>query len=223
MATNDVISKLVRDLEPVSPLALPRVRLTRWGLIVVPAAALVVAAIGPRADLFAAAATLSFQAHFALLMLAAVTSAIAALAMAMPGEPIGQWRRVAPVAAVLAWAAWLSGELLVSAASGQVIWPVAAGWGCVAKSFAFGVTPAIVLTMMLGRGAPEDGRRTMIFAGLAAAAVGALGVELTCPMTSPTHLLLWHAGPVAAAVVLAAVWGRTVLHRFSSTWPESRR
>ena len=63
----------------------------------------------------------------------------------------------------------------------------------------------------------------MIFAGLAAAAVGALGVELTCPMTSPTHLLLWHAGPVAAAVVLAAVWGRTVFHRFPSTWPESRR
>ena len=223
MATNDVISNLVRDLEPVSPLALPRVRLARWGLIVVPAAALVVAALGPRVDLLAAAATPRFHAHAALLLLAAATSAIAALTLAIPGEPMGWWRRVAPVAAILTWGVWLSAELLVFAASGQEIWPIAAGWGCVAKAFAFGVTPGLALTIMLGRGAPSDARATMVFAGLAAAAVGALGVELTCPMTSPTHLLLWHAGPVVAAVLLASLLGRRVFNTLSSAWPGNRR
>ncbi len=222
MATNDLISNLVRDLRPVQPLPLPQVRLAQWGLVAVPATAIVMAAIGPRVDLPAAAATLSFQAHSALLLMAAATSAVAALALAVPGEQVGHWRRFAPVAAALAWGAWLSGELLVFAASGQEIWPIASGVGCVAKAFAFGVTPGVVLTIMLGRGAPGDARATMVFAGLAAAAVGALGVELTCPLTSPTHLLLWHAGPVVAAVMVAAAFGRTMFDRLTSVLSRTR-
>ena len=62
MATDDVIANLVRDLQPVRPLPLPRVRFAQWGLVAVPVMAIVMAAIGPRIDLVAAAATWSFQA-----------------------------------------------------------------------------------------------------------------------------------------------------------------
>lgn len=47
----------------------------------------------------------------------------------------------------------------------------------------------------------------MTFAALAAGGVGALGVELTCPKTDAMHLLIWHAGPIVALPVVAAVAG----------------
>jgi hypothetical protein len=110
--------------------------------------------------------------------------------------------------ALAAWCAWLAAELLVFAAGGEEVWPVAAGWGCIAKAFIVGLMPGLGLAIMVGRGAPVDARRTMVFAAMGAAAVGAFGVELTCPLTSPMHLLLWHAGPALAVVLVVASLGR---------------
>lgn len=207
MANNDVIDALVRDLEPVSPLPLSRVRLRRWMMASVAVGAVSVAVLGRRGDLAIALFAQPFQAHVVFLVLAAVSSAAASLALAIPGEPVRAWRRAAPAVALGAWLAWLAGELMPLAAAGGAAWP-AAGWGCVAKAFAIGAAPGLILAVMVGRGAPGDVRATVTFAALAAAAVGALGVELTCPLNGPTHLLLWHAGPVMVVVLLAALFGR---------------
>lgn len=207
MATNDVIDRLVQQLEPVSPLALPTVRLSWWVAASAAAAALAVSALGRRGDLVAVVFAQPFQVHVVLLVLAAVSSAAAALALAIPGEPVRAWRRAAPPVALGAWLAWLGGELMLLAASGGTAWP-AAGWGCVAKAFAIGAAPGLMLATMVGRGAPGDVRATVTFAALAAAAVGALGVELTCPLDGPMHLLVWHAGPVMTVVLVAALSGQ---------------
>ncbi len=207
MATDDLIDALVRDLEPVSPLSLPGERLRRWMMASVAVGAASVAVLGRRGDLASTIFTQPFLAHIAFLTLAAVSSAAAALALAIPGEPLRSWRRAAPVVALGAWLAWLAGELMPLLAAGGAAWP-AAGWGCIAKAFAIGATPGLLLAVMVGRGAPTDVRATVTFAALAAAAVGALGVELTCPLDGPTHLLLWHAGPVMVVVLLAALFGR---------------
>lgn len=223
MATNDVIASLVSDLKPVSPLPLPRVRLWRWLAVSAALATVAVAALGRRGDLVSAASTPPFQAHVLLLLIAAVSSAGAALALAIPGEFLASWRRAAPMVAVVAWGAWLVGELLVLAASTGDVWPIAHGWGCVAKAFAVGVTPGLLLAVMVGRGAPADPRAPVIFTALAAAAVGALGVEMTCPLTSPMHLLLWHAGPVVAVVLLASMFGRTMFAAFTPPRARGRK
>lgn len=215
MATNDVINALVRDLEPVSPLPLPRVRLRRWVMTSAALGAASVAVLGRRGDLATSVFAQPFQAHVAFLVLAAVTSAAAALALAIPGEPVGTWRRAAPAVALGAWLAWLAGELMPLAAAGGAAWPEA-GWGCVAKAFAIGATPGMLLAVMIGRGAPSDVRATVTFAALAAAAVGAIGVELTCPLDGPMHLLLWHAGPVMVVVLLAALFGRAAFTVFAA-------
>jgi len=215
METNDLIKGLVRNLEPVSPLPLPTVRLRRWMLASVAASAAVVAVIGRRADLATMMFAQPFQAHVAFLVVAAISSAAAALALAIPGESVSRWRRAAPLIATGAWLAWLAGEVLPLAAAGGATWP-AAGWGCVAKSFAIGAAPGLLLAVMVGRGAPADVRATVTFAALAAAAVGALGVELTCPLDGPMHLLLWHAGPVMALVMLATLFGRTAFAALSA-------
>lgn len=215
MATNDVIDALVRDLRPVSPLPLPPVRLRRWLMASAALGAATVAMIGRRGDLAAAMFSQPFQAHVAFLVLAAVSSAAASLALAIPGEPVRGWHRAAPAVALGVWLAWLAGELMPLAAAGAAAWP-AAGWGCVAKTFAIGATPGLILAIMIGRGAPGDVRATVTFAALAAAAVGALGVELTCPLNGPMHLLLWHAGPVMVIVLLAALFGRAAFVAFAA-------
>ncbi len=211
MATDEMIANLVGDLRPVRPLPAPQARLVRWGLLAVATTAIVTAGLGPRANLLASLATLPFYAHSVLLLLVALSSAIAALAMAIPGEQVRPSQRWAPVAAGLAWAAWLGAELWVSAANGGGLSPGTAGIACVAKAVVFGVAPGMALTVMLGRGLPSDTRTTMVFAALAAAAVGALGVQLTCPVTNPSHLLVWHGGPVVVAALTAGVIGRTML------------
>lgn len=222
MATDELIASLVRDLRPVRPLPVPQVRLAQWGLVAVATLVMVTAGLGARFNLLASLATLPFQAHAFLLLLVTLSAAIAALAMAVPGEQIGRWRRLAPVAAGLAWTAWLLGELWVFAAQGHSLSPGMEGVGCVAKAFAFSVAPGIVFTIMLGRGLPGDTRTTMVFAALAAAAVGALGVELTCPLTNPSHLLVWHGGPVVAAVLAAWVVGQAMFDKVTLALSRTR-
>lgn len=215
MATDDLIDSLVRDLEPVSPLPLPSVRLWRWLAASVALVAAAVAVLGRRGDLDIAIFAQPFQAHVLLLALAALTSAAAALTMAIPGETVQSWRRVVPAVALGAWLAWLASEVLPLAAAGGAAWP-AAGWGCVAKAFAIGVSPGLILAAMIGRSAPGDARATVTFVAMAAAAVGSLGVELTCPLDGPMHLLLWHAGPVVVTVLLTGLFGRAAFAAFAA-------
>lgn len=208
MATNEVIANLVRELRPLAPLPLPRTRTLWWAA----ASALItlgaVSAIGLRADLGSAATTPSFQMHALFLLVAAWGSAAAALTAAVPGEPLSRSRQTAPLIALSGWCLWIGAELGWLAAAGGAWWPVAAGWGCVAKSFAVGFLPAALLIMMIAKAAPPDLRRTGLFAGLSGAAVGAFGVEMTCPIVNPAHLLLWHAGPAVAIVAVAALFNR---------------
>jgi hypothetical protein len=222
MGTNDVIDSLVRDLQPVTPLPLPSARLRRWTAGAVAAVAAAVAVLGRRGDLDIALLTMPLQAHALFLILAAISSAGAALALAIPGEPVTGRQRAAPLLSLGAWVAWLVVELIPVAMAEGLSWP-AAGWGCVAKAFAIGVTPGVVLAILVGRAAPGDARATVTFAALAAAAVGALGVELTCPLDGAMHLLLWHAGPVLVVVLGGGVCGRAVFATSAGQWAAKRR
>lgn len=214
MATNDVISELVRDLRPVRPLPVPRVRLARWAVIATGAAFVAVAALGIRRDVASALSSLTFQVHVFLLVVAAASSAGAALVLATPGESLGRRRRSLPVIAMAAWTAWLAAELMPFAAGGGQVWPMGSGWGCVMKAFAVGAAPGFALAFMLRRGAPGDVTGTATYAALAGAAVGALGVEVTCPLSNPMHLLLWHAGPALAVVIGVSLLCRGLLGAF---------
>jgi len=205
METRNIIDALVADLRPVTPLRVPGVRLARWAAIAVASGVTAVAAIGIRPDLPGAALTAPFVGHSALLIAAAVTSAAAALCLAVPGERLPRWIRSAPGISILAWSAWLAVES-VSRAAADGGWEFAASWGCVAKAFAVGAVPAAALAVMVRRAAPVRPLPAVTFAALSGVAVGALGAELSCPLINPLHQLLWHAAP-AIATVLAIVTG----------------
>lgn len=216
MAIDDVIANLVRDLKPVRPLRLPRERLASWALVVALTLTIVAAVIGLRVNIRTSLWTMAFQAHSLLLVLCAASAAAAALMLIVPGELVSWWRRLAPVAAGTSWVIWLVCEVWLLVMSGEAASPGWTGAACVAKAVAFSVAPGVALAIMLGRGAPGDARSMMAFAGLAIAAVGALGVELTCPLTNPSHLLAWHAGPVVTAVAASWLFGRAMFDRLAA-------
>lgn len=211
MATSDVIAGLVRSLQPVTPLAVPSRRFTRWAASAAVVAVAVVLALGPRPDLLLQLTSLTFMTHVALLMLAAGGSAWAALVLAAPGERFRFVRRAMPVGAAAAWVAWLCVELISQASGGGRVWPVVGGWGCVAEAFAVGAVPGVIILRMVGRGAPTELRPAMTLAVLAGCATGALGVEATCPVGHPLHVLIWHAGPLVIAVAAAALFSPALL------------
>jgi hypothetical protein len=202
METRSLIHTLVTDLRPVTPLPVPSVRLVRWGVAATTYGVAAVVAIGLRSDLSTAALTMPFVGHAALLLAASVTSAAAALSLAIPGERVPRWIRSAPGVAIAAWWAWLAIELMTHAAASGDVWRIGPAWGCVAKAFAVGLVPGAALTAMVGRGAMPRSLPAVTFVALCGVAVGALGVELTCPIVNPMHQLLWHAAP-GLAVLLA--------------------
>ena len=207
MTTDEVVSTLVRDLKPVSPLPAPNVRAGGWGAIVAVAGGVAAAAFGLRPDLAHAVTTLNFQAHTGFLVLATAVAGGAALLLAIPGERLARARQFVPMAAAGCWIAWLMVELASAVGRSPAAWTIDFGWGCVGKAMTIAAVPSAALLLMVGRGASVETRRAVTFAALASAGVGALGVEVTCPNTDAMHLLIWHAGPIVTLPLVAAVAG----------------
>lgn len=211
MTADDLISDLVRDLEPVTPLPPPGSRALRWTLATVVASGLVIGVFGVRPDMVLASATIPFQAHMSLLVLTALTAAVAALTLAVPGEDLSRWRRALPVLATMTWGLWLAAQVLLAAAGDAAALHIDAGWHCITLAMAVGAVPAAMLFRMVSRGAVLDGRKAAMFAGLAGAGVGAIGVELICPKIAPMHLIVWHAVPALTFTVTAGLAGASAL------------
>ncbi len=222
MTTDEVVSTLLRDLKPVSPLPAPNVRAWAWGAIAAVAGGVAAAVFGLRPDLAHAATTLNFQAHTTALVLATAFAGGAALLLAIPGEPLSRARRLVPMAAAGCWVAWLLVELASAVGRSPTAWTIDFGWACVAKAMTIAAVPGVALLLMVGRSASVELRRAVMFAGLASAGVGALGVEFTCPKTGALHLLVWHAGPVVAIPLTAGLAGAPLFARWLRRRQERR-
>ncbi|MEO7294713.1 MAG: NrsF family protein [Candidatus Limnocylindria bacterium] len=222
MTTDDVVSALVRDLKPVVPLRAASVRAWHWGFLAAVTGGMTVAVFGLRSDLAATASTLSFRVQAVLLLVATTMASGAALVFAIPGEHLSRIRRAAPIAAALTWGAWLLTKLASAVGSSSTAWALDSGWGCVVKAMTIAAVPGTALMLMVGRGASVDPRRAVAYAALAAAGVGALGVEFTCPNPEAIHQLVWHFGPLAVLPLVAALVGAPMFARWMRRRMEPR-
>ncbi|HYR84357.1 MAG TPA: DUF1109 domain-containing protein [Terriglobia bacterium] len=80
-----------------------------------------------------------------------------------------------------------------------------------------GLVPAIVMAVMLRRGAPLNPHLTVALGALAAAGMGNLGLRLIYPENADLGLLVWHVGGIFVLSALAALAGRTILNWQSIT------
>jgi hypothetical protein len=167
--------------------------------------------LGARGDLVAVVWRPEFQVKSVLLLVTAISAAVGALLVSVPGAERSAAVRWLPVAVVTALLLWIGGELWAAAAAGTVNWGIGAAWGCVAQILAVGLVPGAVLFVMVRRAAPLRGVWAGLLALVAMGAVGALGTSAICPSDRSMHVLVWHVLPLLAVGAVGAAAGYVLL------------
>ena len=207
-STADLIAGLVAGLEPMAPLR-KRGGMTLAVLALGVGIAVMLALLGPRADLAAGQPDAMALISAGLFLVLALASSWAVVDLARPYVGLRRegWGWTALMAAVLPGAAlvlmlsaWLRGT-----PSGFAL----DGGNCMGFGLALGSVTAGVLVLWLRRGAPSYPARAGLLTGVAAGAAGIFAVSLYCPHNDLVHIGVWHG----LTVVLAGIAGRLVIPR----------
>ena len=221
MSTEDLIQQLTSDLQPVRRLRPLAVRVAGWFVIALASLGLVMILMGVRRELGDAADRADFAIEAALLIVTALSAAVGALMVSIPGADLGKLARSLPIVVGTTTIVWALGDLLVASATGAPTGRLTFAWHCVYKTASVAAIPSVALFMMVKRAAPLHAARAGFLAILATAAVGVLGANIICPNDRPLHMLLWHAAPLMLFAALGAGLG-TWLLRWRPDHPSNR-
>jgi len=203
MASDELIKRLVADLQPVRPLRPPWMRAVLWMAIALPYVAAVVWGKLMMVDAAQISADARFMVEQAATLATALTAAIAAFHSAIPGldrkilllplAPLGLWLASVGHGCMQDW--------LRFGADGLTIRP---DWDCLPMAVMIGIVPAAVIVVMLRKGAPLRPRLTLALAALAVASIANFGLQFAHFRDASIMVLAWHLG---AAAVLSALGG----------------
>jgi hypothetical protein len=180
------------------------------GLGLLAAAALTAAGIGVRHDLAAALAAPALPLK--LLALAGLAaSALAAIRwLCRPGSAPGAGA-VLGAAAAAALAAAVAAALMAFVAGSAATPPAAVVVACMVRIGIISVPAAILIFAALRRSAPVRPALAGAAAGLLAAATGALGYAIACPLDDPATVAACYGGSLIGLAGLGALAGRRLL------------
>jgi hypothetical protein len=221
MKTEKFIQMLAQTASPARPLPHPWIRTATWLAIAIPYIALVVYAMSPRADLAAKLSEWRYIVELSAAFATGIAAAAAAFATTIPGYD----RRVflLPFVPLAAWIGVLGqgcvSEWIRSGPEGLTFWP---DWFCLPATALVGALPAIVIAVMLRRGAPLF-PHVSVFGGLAAAGLGNFGLRFFHPQDASLMVLVWQFGSVFALAAFAGCAGRYVLNWRSVIGNSQRR
>jgi hypothetical protein len=206
--SDDLIERLVLDLQPVKRLRSPALRTIQFACLAIAAVAAAVSFGALRADLAAKVRDPSYLAESGLLFVLFGGATFAALRSGVPGAKLGS----ASLLVGLSASAWL---LIVGAhyhsPPGAI--DLASGLACLRRTLVLGALPACGLLAMMRRSAPlatgTSGSLVMISAG----ALAVLGTRILCAKDDAVHVLAWHIAPIALLALLGWFVGRAWQHR----------
>lgn len=209
--TEDLIAALAAAAAPVRVLPPLGVRLARWLAVAVAAAAAGVWIFGPRADLDSAVRDAGFIGDLALMLATGLLAAAAAFGLSVPGAERSPLRRAWPLAALLAWAAFLAWRFAAGGGSWTAL--VHEPWhpACAARILLVAAAPAGVVFAMVRRAAPLRPLWTAALASLASLAIAAVPAQIVCPLGGTAHLLVAHLMPLLAFTTVGTVAGAAIL------------
>ena len=210
--TEQLIATLAADLGPNRRLAAASVRTSVWlGLALVLVAATVVTAgrfgLAPKIEA-------TFASCISLLVLAStmVVGALAAFREAVPGSDTRSLRLAVCGVILPLWVlVELAAFFLEPAVPTHLMAQLSGGHHCTVLILAFSFVPMVAVYYMLSRGAATHPARCGALALLAAAATGALGMQILCPAQEAAHLLAWHIVPTVGMGALGYLLGRLLL------------
>ncbi len=209
--TDKLIEQLAQTREPIRPLLRPWIRTGIWLALALPYIAVVVLVMSPRADLAARLTDARFLVEQIAALLTGITAAAAALATTIPGFD----RRIVlfPLLPLAVWLASLGQGCLENwielGPSGLSLQP---DWICFPAIALVGAAPAIVMAVMLQRGAPLSPHLSAALGGLAAAGLGNFGLRFFHPQDASLMVLVWQFGTVVVLSAIAASAGRYLLN-----------
>jgi hypothetical protein len=208
MATDrgQFIERLVAEHRPRAVLPLPGWRALRWFLAALAANAAVLWLVQPFRPGFAGqlAEHPRLLAEVGAALLAVAAGAYVFLVRSVPGERVTRavGAGLAGIVAVLALSlvaglVWTSPDFGTSGARR----------GCWIEGLVFGAATLASLVALVSRACPRISRRGMAVMGGLAGLLPAALMHVAC-MYNPGHALVYHYGPVAVLVIVAAILPR---------------
>ncbi len=209
--TEGLIRRLAANIEPVRPLPRPWIRTAGW--LALSAAYIALMLLAPlRRRGFSPELS---QPRFLIEQVAALATGIAAAAAAFASVVPGYNRKFLALP-LLPLAVWLGSlgqgclqDWLQLGAYGLALRP---DWDCLKAIARFGAVPALVMVVMLRRGAPLTPHLTMALGGLAAAGLGNVALRFVHRPDASVMVLVWQFGAVCVLSALAAGAGRYLLN-----------
>lgn len=208
--TRTTIQRLANDLRPVRRLHTPDVRTLAWFAISLPYVAGIVAFFGFRADLGLKVLETRYVVEQGAALATAFLAAWAAFSMTVPGgSPRLKWLPFLPLAI------WIG--IVVEGCVEDVLrlgWagmPFQSDWICLPMIAIVGAWPAIVMVIMLRRGAPLAPHRTIAMGALASAGLGNVALRLFHAQDVSLTVLVWHLGSALSLAWLAGSAGPKIL------------
>jgi hypothetical protein len=207
--TNALILRLVDDADRVTPLPPPWRRALLWFASAAPYVAFIVLAIGLRADLSEKLSESRFIIEEVAAIATALAAAFAAFWAVIPGRE--RWPLFLPALPLAVWLGSL-GQGCVQAwlASGRDGLAFEIDLMCMPKIALIGSLPAAVMAIMIRRGAPIYPHAAVALGGVAAAALGNVGLRLFHTADASLMVLVWQFGSVALLAALAGLFGPSV-------------
>jgi hypothetical protein len=211
MRTDDLVSLLARNAQPVARDAAARRIAVAIGLGLAGAAALLAVRLGVNPALASAAATGMFWLKVAFVAAVLVASAAAVRRLGTPGARAGA---VPVVLAAPVLAIWIiaTAMLLDAAPSERTSLALGATWRVCAWNIALLSAPAFVATLWAMKGlAPTRLRLAGAGAGILAGATGTLVYTMHCPEVAPPFIAIWYVLGMLIPTAAGALIGPRVL------------
>ncbi|MDP2150273.1 MAG: NrsF family protein [Parvibaculum sp.] len=196
MKTEELIGSLASDVMPVRRLLLPPFRMVIWLGLSLPWIVLVVWYMGVRPDLMSRLGDGTWLAEQSLALMTALTAALAALCVSVPGRPL--WERLLPLLPLGLWVGTIvQGCIQSIMAGGPWTSLIRMDWSCTPHIALLGIGPAVVMIALVRKGAPVAPYVTIGYAALAATALAAFGLRFFHAEDASLMILVWQLGSVA--------------------------
>lgn len=210
MRTEDLIRTLAKNAMPVKRLPHPAWRTVMWMMISLSYVAAVLWLVGVRPDLSEKLSDQRYLIEVGAALLTSMMAAAAAFCAGCPGRPL--WERFAPFPFMAVWLTSLGEgcwrQWLQSGPDGLHL---QVDLTCFQSITAVGIVPAIVILVMIRRGAPIAPMSTTGLAVLASTALGAAALRIFHTQDMSLMLLVWQFGTVALLALLGFLAGNFVL------------
>jgi len=207
--TDELISRLARDLKPVR--VLPRLRWVAAGLFALAAVAVGMAVLwlGPRPDLAAWAGSRPGLSLLTGTLGVALGSTLIGLGLSVPGRD--DLKRAGSWLAGLAGVALLLGLLPAASAGPAMAWNELRP--CAVRAAAIGLLPALAAVWFVSHAYPQRPGLAFALGAAGMGAAAAVGVHLVCSASAGAHIAAGHLLlPCLALAGLALIF-----QRFGST------